>query len=86
MRGQWSHPEFERAAFYLEPEMPDGAEGSQKLPVKSDVVDLSAVQLLGEESQQLPRAAWAVLLMKGSPYVGSTGVNNQSQLGLGRWM
>ena len=34
-------------------------------------VDLGAVQLPGEKSQQLP---WAALLMKGGPYMGGTGV------------
>ena len=37
-------------------------------------VDLGAVQLPGEKSQQLPWAAWAALLMKGGPYMGGTGV------------
>ena len=36
------HPELERAAFHLEPEVPDGTEGSQKLPVESAVVGLIA--------------------------------------------
>ena len=43
-------PELEGAAFYLKPEMHDGTESGQKLPVESNVVDLSAVQFLGEES------------------------------------
>ena len=42
------------AAFHLEPEVLDGTEGSQKLSVKSTVVGLSTVQLLGEESQGPP--------------------------------
>ena len=79
-------PELERAAFHLKPEMPDGAESCQKLPVESAVVDLNAVQLLGEESQRLPRSAWVALLVKGGPYMGGAGVGHQSQLGLGRWM
>ena len=39
-------PQVERAAFHLEPEMPDSAEGGEKLPVESAVVDLGTVQLL----------------------------------------
>ena len=56
-------PELEGAAFHLEPEVTYSTEGSQKLPVESTVVGLSAVQLLGEESQWLPMAAWAALLV-----------------------
>ena len=66
--------------------MPDGAESGQHLPVEGAVVDLGAVQLLGEEAQWLLRAAWAALLMKGGPYVGGAGVGHQSQLGLWRWV
>ena len=60
-------PELERAALHLEPEAPDSTEGGQKLPVESAVGDLSAVQLLGEETQQLPWATWVALLMKAAP-------------------
>ena len=56
-------PQLKGAAFYLESEMPDSAEGGQELPVESAVVDLGAVQLLGKESQWLPRAAWVALLV-----------------------
>ena len=62
--------------------MPDGTESSQKLPVESAVGDLSAVQLLGEETQQLPWVAWVALLVYGGPHVGGTGVRHQTQLGL----
>ena len=86
--GEWAvvRPELERAALNLKPEVPDGAEGGQKLPVEGAVVDLGAVQLPGEKSQRLPWAAWAALLMKGGPYVGGAGVGHQSQLGLWRWV
>ena len=77
-------PELERGAFHLKPKVTDGAEGSQKLSVEGAVVGLTAVQLLGEESQWLPRATWAALLVKGGPHVGSAGVRHQSQLGVGR--
>ena len=51
-KGEWPvvSPQLEGAALHLEPEVPNGAEGGQELPVKSDVVDLGAVQLLGEET------------------------------------
>ena len=79
-------PQLKRAAFHLEPEMPDSAESGQKLPVEGAVVDLGTVQLPGEKSQRLPWAAWAALLMKGGPYVSGAGVSHQSQLGLWRWV
>ena len=56
-------PELERVALNLEPEVPGGTEVGQKLPVESAEGDLSPVQLLGEETQQLPWATWVVLLV-----------------------
>ena len=56
-------PELERAALHPEPEVPDGTEGGQKLPVKSAAVDLSTVRLLGKETQRLPWDTWVALLV-----------------------
>ena len=44
------HPELERDALNLEPEVLDGAEGGQELSVESAARDLGTVQLLGEET------------------------------------
>ena len=56
-------PELECASLHLKPEVPDGNEGGQELPVEGAVGDLSAVQLFGEETQHFPRAARVVLLV-----------------------
>ena len=42
-------PQLKLPAFYLEPEMLDGAESCQQLPVECAIRNLSMIKLFGEE-------------------------------------
>ena len=53
--------QLELAALQRKPEVADGCEGGQQLPVESRILTLRSRQLLGEESQRLP-ASYLFLL------------------------
>jgi hypothetical protein len=67
------------AALQHVAKMADSQHHRQKLPVKGAVIDLSFVQLSGEESQRPPCLPWPTLL-DGGANVGSRGVCDQGNL------